>query len=146
MGLNDEAFTLINLPEGANVSLTIAPKPPSLSFITRKMLGNILSESEYKSIINDIAAHRYSNMDISAFLIAAGSFMTAPETLYLTQALIGEKVFNWDNESIIVDHHCLGGIPGNKTDIIITAIVETNKRRIPFSSCQDLSVNRPTLS
>lgn len=123
LGLNDEAFTLINLPEDANVSLTIAPKPPSLSFITRKMLGNILSESEYKSIINDIAAHRYSNMDISAFLIAAGSFMTAPETLYLTQALVGEKVFNWDNESIIVDHHCLGGIPGNKTDIIITAIV-----------------------
>lgn len=123
LGLNHEAFNLINLPEGANVSLTIAPKPPSLNFITRKMLGNILSESEYKSIINDIASHRYSNMDISAFLIAAGSFMTTPETLYLTQALIGEKVFNWDNENIVVDHHCLGGIPGNKTDIIITAIV-----------------------
>lgn len=123
LGLNDEAFKQINLPEGANVSLTIAPKPPSLAFITRKMLGNILSESEYKAIIGDIAAHRYSNMDISAFLIAAGSFMTTPETLYLTQALIGEKVFNWDNENIIVDHHCLGGVPGNKTDIIITAIV-----------------------
>ena len=87
------------------------------------MLGNILSASEYKAIINDIAAHRYSNMDIAAFLIASGSFMSAPETLSLTDALVGDKVFNWDNENMVVDHHCLGGVPGNKTDIIITAIV-----------------------
>lgn len=123
LGLNDEAFDLINLPEGANVTLTIAPQPQSISFIKRKMLGNILSESEYRSIINDIASHRYSNMDIASFLIASGSFMTTPETLYLTEALIGDKTFNWDNENIVVDHHCLGGVPGNKTDIIITAIV-----------------------
>ncbi len=123
LGLNNEAFQLINLPEGADVSLTIAPQPPSRPFIKRKMLGNILSETEYAAIINDIGNHRYSNIDTAAFLVAAGSFMTAPETLSLTQSLVGNKVFHWDNENIVVDHHCLGGIPGNKTDIIITAIV-----------------------
>lgn len=122
IGLNNEAFRLINLPEGANVSLSIAPQPTSIAFIKSKMRGNILSESEYKAIISDITAHRYSNMDIAAFLIASGSFMSTSETLSLTDALVGEKVFSWDNESIIVDHHCLGGVPGNKTDIIITAI------------------------
>ncbi len=123
LGLNNEAFKLINLPEGADVSLTIAPQPPSIPFIKRKMLGNILSETEYVAIINDISNHRYSNIDTAAFLIATGSFMTAPETLSLTQSLVGNKVFHWDNENIVVDHHCLGGIPGNKTDIIITAII-----------------------
>jgi len=123
LGLNNEGFARINLPEGTNVTLSIAPRAQSLPFVKRKMLGNILSPSEYKAIIHDIENYRYSNMDIVAFLIAAGSFMTPPETLSLTQSLIGDKVFNWDNESIMVDHHCLGGIPGNKTDIIITAIV-----------------------
>ena len=123
IGLNNEAFKILNLPEGANISLSIAPQPTSIAFIKSKMRGNILSGSEYKAIVSDITSHRYSNMDIAAFLIASGSFMSTSETLSLTDALVGEKVLNWDNESIVVDHHCLGGIPGNKTDIIITAII-----------------------
>ena len=123
LGLNNEAFAQINLPEGAAVNLNIAPVPNSIPFIKRKMLGNILSTGEYKSIINDISNHRYSNMDIASFLIASGSFMSAPEILSLTEALVGEKVFHWDKENIVVDHHCLGGVAGNKTDIVITAIV-----------------------
>ncbi len=123
LGLNNEAFAQINLPEGASVNLSIAPVPTSIPFIKRKMLGNILSAVEYKSIINDISNRRYSNMDIASFLIASGSFMSAPEILSLTEALVGEKVFHWDKENMVVDHHCIGGVPGNKTDIVITAIV-----------------------
>lgn len=123
IGLNNEAFKKINLPEGVNISLDMALQPMSISFIKKKMMGNILSNGEYKAIINDITMGRYSNMDIAAFLIASGSFMSQPETLSLTEALVGSKVFSWDNEDMVVDHHCLGGIPGNKTDIIITAIV-----------------------
>lgn len=123
LGLNNEAFAQINLPEGTAVNLNIAPIPASIPLIKRKMLGNILSSGEYKSIINDISNRRYSNMDIASFLIASGSFMSAPEILSLTEALVGEKVFHWDKENIVVDHHCLGGVAGNKTDIVITAIV-----------------------
>lgn len=67
LGLNTEAFELINLPEGANISLTLSPPPPSLVSIKRKIAGNILSAGEYAAIINDIAAKRYSNMDIASF-------------------------------------------------------------------------------
>ena len=123
IGLNNEAFKEINLPEGVNISLDMALQPASISFIKNKMLGNILSSGEYKSIVNDITMGRYSNMDIAAFLIASGSFMSQSETLSLTEALVGSKVFTWDNEDMVVDHQCLGGVPGNKTDIIITAIV-----------------------
>ena len=123
LGLNTEAFELINLPEGANISLTLSPPPPSLVSIKRKIAGNILSAGEYAAIINDIAAKRYSNMDIASFLVASGSFMTASEVLAMTEALIGDNTIRWDNEGIVVDHHCFGGVPGNKTDIIITAIV-----------------------
>lgn len=123
LALNTEAYKLINLPEGANISLTLSPPPPSLVSIKRKIAGNILSSGEYSAIVNDIAARRYSNMDIASFLVASGSFMTASEVLALTEALIGENTIRWDNESIVVDHHCFGGVPGNKTDIIITAIV-----------------------
>ena len=123
LALNTEAFELINLPEGANISLTLAPTPPSLASVKRKIAGNILSAGEYASVVNDITGRRYSNMDIASFLVASGSFMTASEVLALTEALVGDNTIRWDNESIVVDHHCFGGVPGNKTDIVITAIV-----------------------
>ena len=68
LGLNTEAFEMINLPEGANISLTLAPTAPSLISIKRKVAGNILSAGEYAAIVNDIVSHRYSNMDIASFL------------------------------------------------------------------------------
>lgn len=139
LALNNEAFKQINLPEGANISITLSPPPPSLSSIKRKIAGNILSSGEYSAIINDIYARRYSNMDIASFLVASGSFMSAPEVLALTEAMVGDKTIHWDNENIVVDHHCLGGIPGNKTDLIIAPIVAAYGLPIPKTSARSLT-------
>ena len=76
INLPTEAFEQINLPEGANITLALTPPPPSVSSIKRKISGNILSPNEYQAIITDITNRRYSNMDIAAFLVASGSFMT----------------------------------------------------------------------
>lgn len=139
LGLNAEAFGMINLPEGANITMTLSSPPPSLASIKRKIAGNILSSGEYSAIVNDIATKRYSNMDIASFLVASGSFMTAPEVLALTEALVGDNTLHWDNESIVVDHHCLGGVPGNKTDIIITAIVSAYGLPMPKTASRSLT-------
>ena len=139
LGLNNEAFLRLNLPEGSNVRLRLAELPPSAGILQRKIAGNILSSSEYSSVVKDIVAGRYSNMDIASFLVASGSFMTASEVLSLTEALIGDDVIRWDDENIVVDHHCLGGIPGNKTDIIITAIVAAYGLPMPKTASRSLT-------
>ena len=139
IALNTEAFEMTNLPEGAKVSITLSAPPPSLNSIKRKIAGNILSSSEYSAIINDISAKRYSNMDIASFLVASGSFMSAPEVLSLTEAMVGERVINWENETIVVDHHCLGGVPGNKTDLIITPIVAAYGLPVPKTASHSLT-------
>lgn len=139
LGLNRCAFEQINLPEGANVTLSLASSPSSITSIKRKMQGNILTDGEYSAIIKDIVGKRYSNMDITSFLVATGSFMTAQEVLALTEALVGDNVLRWDNENLVVDHHCLGGVPGNKTDIIITAIVAAYGLAMPKSASKSLT-------
>lgn len=139
IALNTEAFEMTSLPEGAKVSITLSAPPPSLNSIKRKIAGNILSSSEYSAIINDISAKRYSNMDIASFLVASGSFMSAPEVLSLTEAMVGERVINWENETIVVDHHCLGGVPGNKTDLIITPIVAAYGLPVPKTASHSLT-------
>lgn len=131
LGLNTEAFKQIGLPEGSKVSLTLTPPAPSLTSVRRKIAGNILSAEEYSAIIADISARRYSNMDIASFLVAAGSFITPGELLSLTDALRGDRIIDWGSEEIVADHYCLGDVPGNKADLILTAIVAAYGLPIP---------------
>jgi thymidine phosphorylase len=139
IGANTEAFESLGQEEGSQVSLTISPPPQSISSIKRKVAGNVLSQSEYTAIINDIESKSYSNMDIASFLVASASFMTAPETLSLTKALVGENTLKWDNENMVVDHHCLGGIPGNKTDLIVAAIIAAYGLPMPKTASRSLT-------
>lgn len=139
LGMNKQAFEQLNLPEGANVTISLANVPASVASIKRKISGNVLYDSEYKSIVKDIVARKYSNMDIASFLVATGSFMSVQEVLALTEALAGDESINWDNENIVVDHHCMGGVPGNKTDIIITAIVAAYGLPMPKTASHSLT-------
>lgn len=139
LGVNKQAFDQLNLPEGANVTISLSTPAPSVASIKRKISGNVLYDSEYKAIIKDIEAKKYSNMDITSFLVATGSFMTVQEILALTEALAGDEVIHWDSENIVVDHLCLGGVPGNKTDIIITAIVSAYGLPIPKTASRSLT-------
>ena len=139
LGLNTEAFNKLGLEEGSGVSLALCAPVPSLNSIRRKMAGNVLAKAEYNAILADIESGKYSNMDIVSFLVASGSFMTAPEVHHLTEALIGSNTISWDEENLVVDHHCLGGIPGNKTDIIIAAIVAAYGMAIPKVTSRSLT-------
>jgi len=139
IALNNEAFRQISLPEGANVTITLSPPAPSLSYVKKKINGNILSSSEYRAIIKDIGSRRYSNTDIASFLVASGSFMSATEVLAMTEALVSEHALTWDDENIVVDQHCLGGVPGNKTDIVVMAIVAAYGLPMPKTASRSLT-------
>ena len=123
LALNDEAFDNLGEPEKTEVSISLAAPAPSRAALKRKIAGNILSPQDYKFIIKDIINRRYSDIDIASFIVAGGAFISANEVLGLTDALVNNDKINWSFENIVADHHCLGGIPGNKTDIIVAAIV-----------------------
>ena len=123
LGLSTVAFRHLGLPEGTLVEIAEAKPPASLDHVRAKIDGAELSADAFQSIAQDLAAHRYSKMEIAAFLIASARFMTAPEVLSLTRAMasVGGRL-NWNGDTI-VDKHCIGGIPGNRTSMIVVPIV-----------------------
>ncbi|MBR1605383.1 MAG: thymidine phosphorylase [Alphaproteobacteria bacterium] len=131
LALNDEAFANLGESEGTEVIVSLAATAPSRTALKRKIAGNILSPQDYKFIIKDIVNRRYSDIDIASFIVAGGTFISANEVLGLTDALVDNTKIDWPYEKLVVDHHCLGGIPGNKTDIIIAAIVGAYGIAIP---------------
>ncbi len=103
------------------------------------MLGQRLNDAEFEAIIRDIASNRYSKMEIAAFLIASASFLTTDEVLGLTKAMaaVGNRL-TWPQRPI-VDKHCIGGIPGNRTSMIVVPIVAAHGLTIPKTSSRAIT-------
>ena len=139
LGLAQQSFRLLGLPEGTPVEITHASPPASLDHVRAKIAGAVLPAEAYADIIRDITASRYSKMEIAAFLIAAASFMTTEEVLSLTRAMaaVGTRL-EW-RDGIIVDKHCIGGIPGNRTSMIVVPIVAAHGLAIPKTSSRAIT-------
>jgi len=139
LGLSEEAFRLFRMPEGTPVSIG-HPRPlESLEAVRAKAQGHVLSAADYNAVIRDIAALRYSKMEIAAFLVACASFMTTEEVLNLTRAMaaVGHRL-DW-GDKWVVDKHCIGGIPGNRTSMIVVPLVMAHGLIIPKTSSRAIT-------
>lgn len=139
IGLSEQAFRQLGLPEGSDVSVAQAGPPASREAIRAKVTGERLGYAEFESVIRDIVANRYSKMEIAAFLIASASFLTTDEVLALTRAMaaVGNRL-TWTGQTV-VDKHCIGGIPGNRTSMIVVPIVAAHGLAIPKTSSRAIT-------
>jgi thymidine phosphorylase len=139
LGLSEEAFRLFGRAEGTAVSIEHPRPVDSLEAVRAKIQGRVLSEADYHAVIRDVAAQRYSKMEIAAFLVGCASFMTSEEVLSLTRAManVGHRL-EWDHK-MVVDKHCIGGIPGNRTSMIVVPIVMAHGLTIPKTSSRAIT-------
>lgn len=139
LGLAEPAFRRFGEPAGSYVTVTPAPQPNSLDAVRAKIQGHSLSDADIYSIIDDVAHYRYSDMEIAAFLISSASFMTSSELLALAHAMAqaGTQI-KWD-KPIVVDKHCIGGIPGNRTSMVVVPIVAAHGLTIPKTSSRAIT-------
>lgn len=139
IGLGEQAFRRLGAPVGAQVSIEQAAPPPSLELVRRKIDGDTLGENELAAIVRDVAAYRYSPMEIGAFLVACAAFMTTEETLAMTRAMleVGHRL-HWD-APVVVDKHCVGGVPGNRTSMIVVPIMAAHGLICPKTSSRAIT-------
>jgi thymidine phosphorylase len=140
IGLSEDAFTRLGLPAHAKVHVRQAERPASMGALHRKIAGERLSKDDYKAIINDISHHHYSKIELTAFLIATNNGeMDREETYYLTEAMVASgRRLNW-HERMVVDKHCIGGIPGNRTSMLVVPIVAAHGMLCPKTSSRAIT-------
>jgi len=139
IGLAEPAFRRFAEPIGSLVTVTPATPPNSLDAVRAKIQGRTLSAAEIAAIIDDVTHYRYSDMEIAAFLIGSASFMTSDELLALSHAMAQAGTqLSWDRP-IVVDKHCIGGIPGNRTSMIVVPIVAAHGLTIPKTSSRAIT-------
>ncbi|HBL93812.1 MAG TPA: thymidine phosphorylase [Hyphomonas sp.] len=139
-GLSEAAWTRLGAEPGAALEVTHAPTLPSLSDVRRRMTGKRLSRDAFDRIISDIAEGSYSDVHLAAFVSACSTLkLDIDEMTSLTGAMVkvGEQLA-WDQE-MIVDKHCVGGLPGNRTTPIVVAILSSLGLTIPKTSSRAIT-------
>lgn len=140
IGLFDEAMTKLSIAEGTIIEVEMARKPRSLDFIRKKLDGKNLTFNEYKDIISDIVHNRLSDVELTYFVAACYcNPLSDRETVYLTKAMTMEGQILKVNRYPIVDKHCIGGVPGNRTTMILVPIVAAAGVTIPKTSSRSIT-------
>ena len=138
--LSEAAWNRLGVKHGDAISVRHPPESSSLSSVRRRIYGNRLDEAALRSIIDDIAAGRYTDVHMAAFLTSSSALpLDDTETVALVRAMVdvGDKL-SWPS-SLIVDKHCVGGLPGNRTTPIIVAIAAASGLLMPKTSSRAIT-------
>ena len=140
VGLSIEAIKRLGVKDGDIIFVSHLHPIESLSKVRAKMYGKELDEASYNEIIQDVVAGHYSNIEIAAFVsVCAGDNLTVNEMIALTKAMIATgKKMRWKKE-MILDKHCVGGLPGNRTTPIVVSIVAAAGLTIPKTSSRAIT-------
>ena len=167
IGLSKIFFKKYNITEGEIFTIKSIEIIPSFHSILLKLDGINYEENDLNLIFDDIIKEKYDDSQIACFCAStSGNNLNEKELMYLTKAMINKNTkIDWKNiinnqnqnnqnqknnknqknnqnnqkNSIIVDKHCIGGIPGNRTTLPSIAIVAEYGMLIPKTSTRSIT-------
>ena len=139
-GLSDSAWRLLGAREG-DVAHLAHPQPvESLRHVRAKVFGRRLDREAFAEVIGDIVQDHYSEIDLAAFLAAScGERLDFEEIVSLTRAMVEAGDRLWWDRAPVVDKHCVGGLPGNRTTPIVVPIVAALGLCMPKTSSRAIT-------
>lgn len=139
-GLSESAWRRLAINEGDEIAAS-HPRPlDSLSLVRGKVYGHRFDDKALQTIISDVTAGRYSDIHLSSFITACSArLLDREETIGLTRAMVevGDRL-KWGAFPVI-DKHCVGGLPGNRTTPIIVAIAAACGLVMPKTSSRAIT-------
>jgi thymidine phosphorylase len=140
LGLSEDAFAQLDMEDGHTVSVSQAEPPESMGALFRKINGERLGKEDFQAIVRDIAQHHYSKIELTAFLVATNrGEMDREEVYFLTEAMVASgRRLDW-HAPLVVDKHCIGGIPGNRTSMLVVPIVAAHGMLCPKTSSRAIT-------
>lgn len=138
--LSESAWRQLKPAPGERAWFRHAEPADSAAHIRARIYGRRLERVHYAEIMRDCVRGRLSEIEIAAFLTAcATAAIDAEETAALTRAMVDVGTCLEWGSGIVLDKHCVGGLPGNRTTPIVVAIVAAAGYRIPKTSSRAIT-------
>ncbi len=113
--------------------------PASRIHLQAKLRGDALDEAAYVAVLRDAIAGRYTEAELTEFLIAATGNLDDQEVVALARARTAfTPRIEWD-EPLVVDKHSMGGVPGSRITLIVVPIVAAYGLAIPKTSSRAIT-------
>ena len=138
--LSEAAWQALGIEDGDTVLVRHAPVLHSLAGVRRRIHGQRLDGPGLAAIVHDVVHGRFTDVQLSAFLTATATLpLDEQETTHLTRAMVevGERL-SWPSP-VVVDKHCVGGLPGNRTTPIVVAIAAASGLVMPKTSSRAIT-------
>jgi AMP phosphorylase len=140
VGIYEEVKTSLNLREGQTVDVEIAPLPASVYHIRNKIARRKLTYEEIHEIIQDVVKGRLSEIEIASFVTALHLLgLDLDEATSLSRAMVETGNTLQIDKPLVVDKHSIGGVPGDKTTLLVVPIVAAAGLTIPKSSSRAIT-------
>jgi AMP phosphorylase len=140
LGAFREVTSSLDLIDGVKVDVRLAARPESLGFIREKILGERLTPWKLEMIVEDVVQHHLSDIELASFVTALQIHGTSMEEVEsLSRAMVRQGRSIKFEEEKILDKHSIGGVPGDKTTLLVVPIIAAAGYTIPKSSSRAIT-------
>lgn len=140
IGLYLETIQQLNAKTKQEIKIKVAETPISVEYIKNKLNGHRLTEEEIFEIVKDIVEDDLSASEMSYFIAACYVHgLDDYETAFLTKAIVTNGQTIKFSDGRIVDKHCIGGVPGNRTTMLIVPILTAAGLKMPKTSSRSIT-------
>lgn len=140
IGFFEEALDALKAKHNGTVSISIENKPESIQYIRKKLDKKELSYKELFTVIKDIVDNKLTASEITFFVSACyTNKLSKREIVNLTRAMVetGETIKL--KRKKVMGLHSIGGVPGNRTTMIVVPIVAASGLMIPKTSSRAIT-------
>ena len=139
IGIYDEVKKCLKLKNKDVIRIEVAKYPTSLRFIKKKLKGSKLDYFEMKEIVKDVVEGNLTEIEIASFVTSLyEQGLDLEEAANLTLAMVETgKTLNLRKK--VVDKHSIGGVPGDKTTLLLVPIVAASNLIIPKTSSRAIT-------
>ncbi|MFH0961287.1 MAG: AMP phosphorylase [archaeon] len=109
--------------DGKSVQVEPAKPPRTAGYIKKRLLGQALAPAEIKEIIRDVVDNKLSDIESVFFMSSCYSHdFNDDELSALAEGMVeAGKTLSFPGK-LVASKHCTGGVPGNRTTMIVIPI------------------------
>lgn len=145
IGLLNETYDKLGMKDGQNVNVILEDKPQSLGAIKKKLFGGKLTKDEIYTLVKEIVRDELNDVEIAYFVSGCSAHgLNLEETTNLTKAMVDFGTRLDLGNGKIVDKHSTGGVPNNRTTMLIVPIVAAAGLTMPKTSSRAITSSAGT--
>jgi AMP phosphorylase len=140
IGLYYETSQKLKARAADKIEVTPMATPQAVHYIKKKLEGEHLDYDKMKTIVSAISQNELTDTELTYFVSACyKNGLTIKEIEYLTRAMVETGDIIVPKKKPVFDKHCIGGIPGNRTTILVIPIVAAAGLCIPKTSSRAIT-------